>query len=57
MLGRDLDVVNFLEMVKDYNMMKQVLFDENDRFLLRHQQKNMICTSSSEDLDKSNSIF
>ena len=53
MLGRDLDIVNFLEMVKDYHMMKQVLFDEDDRILLRLQKRDMICiyTSSSEDLD------
>lgn len=34
-LSRDLDIVNLLDMVKGYHVMKQVLFSEDDRFLLQ----------------------
>ena len=34
-LYRDLDIVNLLEMIKDYHVMKQVLFTHDDRFFLQ----------------------
>ena len=51
MLFRDLDIVNLLEMIKDYKLMKQVLFSQDDRVFLQLQQRDMICTSSSDDED------
>ena len=33
-LYRDLDIVKVLEMIKDYHVMKQVLFTHDDRFFL-----------------------
>ena len=61
MLFRDLDIVNLLEMIKDYHLMKQVLFTEDDRFFLQLQHRDMICTSSdynsdSDDQNDSKSI-
>ena len=49
MLYRDLDIVNLLEMIKDYHMMRQVLFTEDDRFFLQLQHRDMICSTTSED--------
>ena len=34
-LYRDLDIVRLLEMIKDYHVMKQVLFTHDDRFFLK----------------------
>jgi len=48
MLNRDLDVVNFLQMMKNYHLIKQVMFTQDDRFLTKLQHRDMICTSSSE---------
>ena len=57
MLYRDLDIVNLLEMIKDYHMMRQVLFTEDDRFFLQLQHRDMICsTTSEEDLNFSKSL-
>ena len=57
MLYRDLDIVNLLEMIKDYHMMRQVLFTEDDRFFLQLQHRDMICsTTSEEDLSFSKSL-
>ena len=57
-LYRDLDIVNLLEMIKDYHLMKQVLFDQDDRFFLQLQHRDMICESTTEDdmRSKSNKI-
>ena len=33
-LEQDLDVVNFLQMIKGYNVLKQVMFSHDDRFFL-----------------------
>lgn len=49
MLNRDLDVVNFLQMMKNYHLIKQVMFTQDDRFLTKLQHRDMICTSSSEE--------
>ena len=32
--------------------MKKVLFTHNDRFLLHHQHRDMICTSSSDESEE-----
>ena len=34
-LNQDLDIVKILEMVKDYRVMKQVIFSHDDRFFLQ----------------------
>lgn len=47
-LNRDLDIVNLLEMIKDYHLMKQVLFNQDERFFLKLQRRDLICESSSE---------
>ena len=47
MLSRDLDIVNLLEMVKYYGLMRQVFFSQDDRFFLKLQHRNMICTDES----------
>ena len=47
-LYRDLDIVRLLEMIKDYHVMKQVLFTHDDRFFLQLQHRDMICSSTSE---------
>ena len=47
-LNRDLDIINLLEMVKDYHLMRQVLFNQDDRFFLALQHRDMICESSTE---------
>lgn len=49
MLARDLDVVSFLQLTKDYHLIKQVLFNQDDQFLTQLQHRDMICTSTSED--------
>ena len=35
MLSRDLDIVNLLEMIKNYKLIKDVFFTQDDRFLLK----------------------
>ena len=35
MLSRDLDIVNLLELIKDYKLMKDVFFTQDDLFLLK----------------------
>lgn len=47
-LNRDLDIINLLEMIKDYHLMKQVLFSQDDRFFLALQHRDMICESTTE---------
>ena len=47
MLNNDLDIVKLLEMIKDYRVMKQVIFSHDDRFFLKMQHRDMICSSSS----------
>ena len=49
-LNRDLDIVNLLEMIKDYHLMKQVLFDQDDRFFLQLQHRDMICETTTDDM-------
>ena len=49
MLNRDLDVVSFLELTKYHHLIKQVLFNQDDRFLIKLQHRDLICTSSSEE--------
>mgnify|MGYP001626887541 CR=1 FL=1 len=49
MLTRDLDIVHFLELTKDYHLIKQVLFNHDDRFLIKLQHRDLICTSSSDE--------
>ena len=34
-LSHDLDIVNLLEMIKGFHIMKQVLFNHDDRYLLK----------------------
>jgi len=34
-LSKNLDIVNLIDMMKGYHVMKQVLFSQEDRFLLR----------------------
>ena len=34
-LSSDLDIVNLLEIVKGYHVMKQVLFNHDERYLLK----------------------
>ena len=46
-LSRDLNVEGLLEMVRGYHVMKQVLFSQDDRFLLRLQRRDVITDSSS----------
>ena len=55
MLSRDLDIVNLLEMVKDYKLMKDVFFTQDDRFFLKLQHRNMICSSTSSEDQRSSS--
>ena len=55
-LSRDLDIVNILDMVKGYHVMKQVLFSQDDRFLLKLQRRDMIHSSSTEDNDNDNEM-
>ena len=50
-LNRDLDIVKMLEMIKDYRVMKQVIFTQDDRFFLQLQHRDMICSSTSEQED------
>ena len=50
-LNRDLDIVKLLEMVKDYRVMKQVIFSHDDRFFLQLQHRDMICSSSSVEVE------
>ena len=52
MLSRDLDIVNLLEMIKNYKLMKDVFFTQDDRFLLRLLHRDMIDSSQSSDDDK-----
>ena len=49
MLSRDLDIVHLLEMIKDYKLMKDVFFTQDDRFFLKLQHRDMICSSTSSD--------
>ena len=46
-LERDLDIVNLLDIVKGYHVMKQVLFSQDDRFLLQLQRRDMIYSSET----------
>ena len=47
-LFQDLDIVKLLQMIKDYRVMKQVIFTHDDLFFLQLQHRDMICSSSSE---------
>ena len=44
-LSRDLDIVNLLDIVKGFHVMKQVLFSQDDRFFLHLQRRDMIYSS------------
>lgn len=46
-LSRDLDISNLLEMVQVYRVMKQTLFSQDDRFFLRMQKRDLICSSET----------
>ena len=46
-LSRDLDIVNLLDIIRGYHVMKSVLFNFNDRFLLHLQRRDTICSSES----------
>ena len=41
-LFKDLDIVNLLEMINDFSKMKQIFFDEDDKFLLKLQKSQII---------------
>ena len=47
-LSRDLDIVNLLDMIKGYQVMKQVLFNQDERFLLHLQRRDMIDTTDTD---------
>ena len=49
MLSRDLDIVNLLEMIKNYKLIKDVFFTQDDRFLLKLQSRDIIDSSQSSD--------
>ena len=51
MLSQDLDIVNLLEMIKDYKLMKDVFFTQDDRFFLKLQHRDMICSGSTSSED------
>lgn len=36
-------------MIKDYHLMKDVFFTQDDRFFLQSQHRDMICTDTSEE--------
>ena len=44
-----MDILNLLEMVRGFNVMKQVLFNQDDRFLLDLQRRDMIYKSSTDE--------
>ena len=46
-LSRDLDIVNLLDMIRGFHVMKQVLFSQDERFLLHLQHRDMIQSSDS----------
>ena len=48
-LNRDLDIINLLEMIQIYRVMKMTVFSQDDRFFLRAQRRDMIYTSESEE--------
>ena len=51
-LSKDLDIVNLLKIVKGYHVMMQVLFNQDDRFMLQLQRRDMIYSSQSEDEER-----
>ena len=58
-LSRDLDIVNLLDIVKGFHVMKQVLFSQDDRFFLHLQRRDMIYsseTNSEPGMNKSQSL-
>ena len=58
-LSRDLDIVNLLDIVEGFHVMKQVLFSQDDRFFLHLQRRDMIYsseTNSESGLNKSQSL-
>ena len=51
-LSRDLDIVNLLDIVKGFHVMKQVLFNQDERFFLHLQRRDMIYSSESSQCEK-----
>ena len=51
-LSRDLDIVNLLDIVKGFHVMKQVLFNQDDRFFLHLQRRDMIYSSDTSLCEK-----
>jgi len=45
-LNKDLNIVNMIEMMKGFRVMKQVLFDQNQLFFLNFQQRDVILTDT-----------
>ena len=50
-LERDLDIVELLEIIHGFRVMKKTLFTKDERFLLRHQRANAIHSASDSKSD------
>ena len=48
LLYQDLDIVNLLEMIKDYRLIKRVFFTHDDRQLLQLQHRDTVRASTTE---------
>ena len=48
-LERDLDIVNLIDLIKGYRVMRKVLFNHDQRFLMKFQKQDVL------DSDYSNS--
>ena len=44
--------MNLLEMVQGYRVLIQTVFGQDDRFFLRLQRRDMICSTSSDEESK-----
>ena len=60
MLDNDLDVVNYLNLVKGFRVMKQVLFNQDQLLFLKFQKADVVNTEpesdSMSDLNQSENI-
>ena len=46
-LERDLDIVNLIDLIKGYRVMRKVLFNHDQRFLMKFQKQDVLNSDDS----------
>ncbi len=53
-LDRDLDIGNFIQLSKDYRIMRKVLFDHDQRFMMKFQKQDVLHSEEERSEGSSN---